>query len=146
MSTIILSQKKIDELKKQLQEVRANYDRQAEEHARGGGAAESWTETAAFRATSMTLEKKAKDLEKILKSARVLPEKTQGTEAQIGTWIDLKNDKGIAVTYRLVHPIESSPENSLLSIESPLGSALLGKRVGDSVIVNDTTFTISKIS
>jgi len=39
------------------------------------------------------------------------------------------------VTYQLVGPDESEPENGFISVTSPLGRALLGKREGDEVRV-----------
>ena len=39
------------------------------------------------------------------------------------------------VTYRLVSPEESDPENGLISTTSPIGKSLMGKGVGDEVVV-----------
>ena len=39
------------------------------------------------------------------------------------------------VTYRIVGVIESDPDKNLVSNESPIGSSLMGKRVGDVVSV-----------
>ncbi|MCZ6554512.1 MAG: transcription elongation factor GreA [Candidatus Dadabacteria bacterium] len=44
-------------------------------------------------------------------------------------------DTGEAVTYQLVGPDESEPENGMISITSPIGRALIGKQVDDDVVV-----------
>jgi transcription elongation factor GreA len=44
---------------------------------------------------------------------------------------DLRTDKEI--TYQLVGPYESDPENGRISIKSPLGMGLIGREIGDEV-------------
>lgn len=44
-------------------------------------------------------------------------------------------DTGDTVSYQLVGPDESEPENGLISITSPIGRALIGKEVDDDVVV-----------
>jgi transcription elongation factor GreA len=46
---------------------------------------------------------------------------------------DLDTEK--EVSYQLVGPYESSPENGRISIESPLGRGLIGRSVGDEVAI-----------
>lgn len=46
---------------------------------------------------------------------------------------DLQTDK--EVTYQLVGPYESKPEDGKISIQSPLGQGLIGKETGDEVRV-----------
>jgi transcription elongation factor GreA len=38
--------------------------------------------------------------------------------------------------YQLVEPREASPLHKKISIQSPVGEAILGRRVGDEVTVN----------
>lgn len=53
-----------------------------------------------------------------------------------GVRVKLENlETGETVTYQLVGPDESEPENGLISITSPIGRALIGKRVDDDVEV-----------
>ncbi|MDA2919489.1 transcription elongation factor GreA [Desulfobacterota bacterium AH_259_B03_O07] len=44
-------------------------------------------------------------------------------------------ETGETVTYMLVGPDESEPENGLISVVSPIGRALLGKRIDDEARV-----------
>jgi transcription elongation factor GreA len=43
--------------------------------------------------------------------------------------------KDAEVSYRLVGPYESDPENGRISVQSPLGQALIGREVNDEVKV-----------
>lgn len=47
---------------------------------------------------------------------------------------DVQADKEI--TYQLVGPYESDPENGRISIKSPLGQGLIGREIGDEVKIN----------
>ena len=47
---------------------------------------------------------------------------------------DVQTDKEI--TYQLVGPYESDPENGRISIKSPLGQGLIGREIGDEVKIN----------
>jgi len=49
------------------------------------------------------------------------------------TMLDL--DEDIEVTYQLLGPEESDVEKGVISIQSPLGGAILGKEIGDEVKV-----------
>jgi transcription elongation factor GreA len=46
---------------------------------------------------------------------------------------DLQTDEEI--TYQLLGPYESAPEKGRISVTSPLGQALIGKRAGDEITV-----------
>jgi transcription elongation factor GreA len=53
-----------------------------------------------------------------------------------GLRVKLENlDTGETVTYQLVGPDESEPDRGLISITSPIGTALIGKQVDDDVQV-----------
>jgi transcription elongation factor GreB len=52
-----------------------------------------------------------------------------------GAFVTVEEESGESAEYRLVGPDESDPARGLLSIESPLGRALMGRSVGDEVTV-----------
>jgi transcription elongation factor GreB len=52
-----------------------------------------------------------------------------------GAWITLEDEDGEVVRYRVVGPDESEPSAGLISMDSPVGRSLLGKRVDDEVEV-----------
>lgn len=52
-----------------------------------------------------------------------------------GAWVGLEDEEGNALRYRIVGPDESDPAQGLISMDSPVGRGLMGKRVGDEVEV-----------
>ncbi len=51
------------------------------------------------------------------------------------TLVLFDSEKDEEVTYRLVTPEESDPQNGLISTTSPVGKSLMGKEEGDEVVV-----------
>ncbi len=54
---------------------------------------------------------------------------------ELGDTVALRLDDGTEETYIVVHAAEASMEEQRISVESPLGQALLGQHIGDSVEV-----------
>ena len=52
-----------------------------------------------------------------------------------GAWVTVEDEEGEEATWRLVGPDELDVEGGLISVDSPLARALLGKREGDEVVV-----------
>jgi len=52
-----------------------------------------------------------------------------------GAWVTLEDEDGGALRYRVVGPDESDATERRISMESPMGRALLGKRLDDEVVV-----------
>jgi len=52
-----------------------------------------------------------------------------------GAWVTVEDDDGREQTYRIVGPDEIDPVRAFISMDSPLGRALLGKRLDDEVSV-----------
>ncbi len=55
--------------------------------------------------------------------------------AFFGAWVTIEHEDGEERTYRLVGPDEFDVARGLISVEAPLGRALLGKREGDTAVV-----------
>ncbi len=75
------------------------------------------------------------ELEKLLENSKIM--KTGGGNRQqvaLGGTVTVKLD-GKAATYTIVGPAEADPTNGMISNESPLGQALLGKAKGDEAVV-----------
>lgn len=66
-----------------------------------------------------------------------------------GAWVSVENEDGETQRYRLVGPDEFDAEAKRISVDSPVGRALMGKRIGDEVTVRrpkgDAVYTILKI-
>lgn len=52
-----------------------------------------------------------------------------------GAWVQLEDEDGNEVEYRIVGPDESDAESRAISMDSPMGKALLGRAEGDEVTV-----------
>ena len=77
------------------------------------------------------LEGRIQEIEAILRNT-VLIEKTQSSGVIfIGSHVTIQEDDLDPETYHLVGPTEADPRNGKISHESPIGSALMEKKVGD---------------
>jgi len=66
-----------------------------------------------------------------------------------GAWVELETEEGEAQRYQLVGSDEFDAKVGRISVESPVGRALLGRRRGDEVTVRrpkgSTVYTILKV-
>ena len=66
-----------------------------------------------------------------------------------GAWVKLEDDEGQEVEYQIVGPDEFDVETRRISMDSPVGRALLGKREGDEVTVQrpkgDAVFEVVEV-
>jgi transcription elongation factor GreA len=88
------------------------------------------------------------EIEEILKKAEVVEKNNNGV-VQLGSEVLLHVD-GEEDKYTIVGAAETDPMAKKISIESPLGKVLLGKKIGDKVEVKAPVgtiiYTIRKIS
>ncbi len=96
------------------------------------------------------IDRRIQQLSKRLESLEVLDARGGSSDRiGFGAWVTLEDDDGRVVRYRLVGTDETQPEAGLISVESPIGSVLLGRREGDEVTVRrplgPISFTIVKI-
>ncbi|MCI9413960.1 MAG: transcription elongation factor GreA [Clostridiales bacterium] len=99
------------------------------------------------------IEGRIAEIEAQLKNVRILDENELNNETvHIGSTVRVKNeDTGKELTYRIVGSTESDPLEGKISDESPVGKAVFGRGVGDTVeaetpagTVNLTILEISK--
>ncbi|MBE3558715.1 MAG: transcription elongation factor GreA [Ktedonobacteraceae bacterium] len=93
-------------------------------------------------------------LEQLLSLAEIMTPDMHDVEegpltARIGTEVEVSNDNGTKRTFKLVETFEADPKAGLISDQSPVGKALMGHKVGDSVSVSTpggvTMYTILAI-
>ena len=96
-------------------------------------------------------EKRISDLESLLRSAVVLDDGDRNGNrdiVQLGSTVVVEVE-GDEERYTIVGAIEAKPAAGLISNESPVGKALLGKRVGQETHVatprGQTTFLVKRI-
>ncbi|MGG8495441.1 transcription elongation factor GreA [Tenacibaculum sp. TC6] len=80
------------------------------------------------------LETKIAKLKNLVANARVIDEsQLDNSKVLIHSIVKIKNTvNGMVFTYTLVADSESDLKNGKLSVNSPIGKGLLGKKVGDS--------------
>ncbi|UCD86771.1 MAG: transcription elongation factor GreA [Desulfobacterales bacterium] len=98
------------------------------------------TENAEFEAAKERqafIEGKIKDLEYKIACADVIDPRTVKTDrVMFGCTVVLENlTTEQAVRYQLVGPDESDVSQGRISVSSPLGKAMIGKEVGDEIVV-----------
>lgn len=82
------------------------------------------------------LEGKIQELEYILQNAIIIEEHDGDREKiDIGAHFTIQEDDNPPETYSMVGAKETDPRNGLISNESPIGRAVIGRRVGDTVAV-----------
>lgn len=84
------------------------------------------------------LELKINEMEQVMASARVIDEKSIDTsKVSVFTKVKIKNKKlKKTMTYQLVSASEANLKEKKISVTSPIGEGLLGKKVGESAIIN----------
>ena len=68
-----------------------------------------------------------------LKIVDFVPE--QEGKVYFGAWVELENEQGDIVRYRIVGTDEIDTKNNYITIDSPMARALIGKQVDDEVRV-----------
>ncbi len=56
-----------------------------------------------------------------------------------GAWVTIEDNAGIEKTYRVVGPDEFDPKLGYISMDSPMGKALLGKSLDDEISITVET-------
>jgi len=136
--TEYLSKEKIEELKKHLQELKttrrfevADKLKRAKEH---GDLSENF-EYAQAKDDQERLEREIFDLENLIKNAKIITKSRNKNIVSVGMTVTLKQDGKTISSYTIVGSQESDPVNKKISNVSPIGKALIGKKMGDEVKV-----------
>lgn len=91
----------------------------------------------AARNKQAEVEGRIKEIENTLANAKILKEGGKNSKAvALGSTVEIKDlSDGSIATYTIVGTVEAKPTEGLISNVSPLGQALVGKKVGDVVVV-----------
>jgi transcription elongation factor GreA len=81
------------------------------------------------------VEARIKYIDDLLKRAEVIEAPNGNDAVALGSHVTVAEDGEEPESFRLVGAAEADPTQGLISNESPLGSALLGKRVGESTTI-----------
>ncbi len=138
MSYVYLTKEGLEKLKKELHELKYKIRPQISQKvatAREHGDLKENAEYHAAREELAMVESRVQELESKISRAQVISEDEIGTETvsilNTVTIEDLKRNKQLK--YTLVSAEEADFKQNKISVSSPVGKALLGKKVGDVV-------------
>lgn len=81
-------------------------------------------------------ESRIRYLERMIKTARIISDESKEDEAGLGDRVELYiPDEDETETYKLVTTVRGNSLKGLISIDSPLGKAIRGRKAGDRVYV-----------
>ncbi|MEL0011441.1 MAG: transcription elongation factor GreA [Bacteroidota bacterium] len=135
-----LSQEGYDKLDQELRDLKTRGRREIAEdiaEARAKGDLSENAEYDAAKEAQGHLESRITQLEDILANARILDAKDLDlTKVRVLTTVTILNVKmNKTMKYTLVSPNEADFSKGKISVDSPIGAALLGQEVGDKVTV-----------
>jgi transcription elongation factor GreB len=83
------------------------------------------------------IDRRIRFLQKRLDTSTIVSPEDQTDTGRVwfGAWVTLEDEEGTERTYQIVGPDEIDARGTGVSVESPLGRSLLGKRPGDEVTV-----------
>ena len=94
------------------------------------------------------VEGRIAELEHKIKSAVIIDEERSTDHVSIGATVEVDSEDG-PISFTIVGSTEARPADGRISNESPVGRALLGKKVGEKVVVKvpagDVVYTVRSI-
>ncbi len=139
-----LTQQGVDELKAEL--IKSVADRSviadAIRTAREFGDLSENAEYQSARSDQEKNEARISELEAILQSVEIIKKPTGAAKVQLGSVVKLKGDTKTK-EFQIVGTVEADPLSGRISDESPIGQALLGKKVGEMVEIHTPVDTTS---
>ena len=140
MEQVYLSREGLEKLKKDLEHlvkvVRPEAVVKLAEAREHGDLSEN-AEYDAARENIREIDRRIVELQRSLSRVHIVEnDKVSKDEVRILCRVTLLNvEKGIQVDYTLVDPLQTDPSKRLISVKSPIGKGLLGKKVGDEAVI-----------
>lgn len=122
-----------DELKHLVNDKRKDVIERIREAAAHGDLSEN-ADYAQAREEQSFIEGRIQEIEDMIKNAEIITASTQHSNVTIGSTIKVKVD-GEERTYSIVGSNEANPSEGKISNESTVGKSLLGKKMGDKVVI-----------
>ena len=139
-----LTQSDIDKMQKEIEyrkiELRKQLLEEVKETRAHGDLSENFEYHAAKKAKNQN-ESRIRYLERMIRTAHIIEDTTKDDEAGMNNQVTvLFEEDGSVETYKIVTTVRGDSLHNLISIESPLGKALLRHKEGDrvEVKVNDS--------
>jgi transcription elongation factor GreA len=127
------------ELESKLEFLRTTRRREVAERIRGakddGDISESGEYEDAKREQAF-LEGEIRSIEQTLRYGRVIENNGTTETVGVGRTVYVKDAEGVEENWRIVSPAEANPRQHKISTASPIGAALINRRVGEVVAVD----------
>ncbi len=133
-----LTQKTYEKLKKELEYLETEGRKEIAERLRHTSSFGDLSENFAYqqaREDQALLERRIAELKSILNGAIIIEENKTRNVVEVGAKVTLLLD-GQENQFQIVEPEEANPFEGKISLESPLGRALLGKKAGEEVLAD----------
>lgn len=91
------------------------------------------------------LESRIGEVEHVIQNSKLIKKPKANGEVKLGSTVKLKGDGG-SKDFQVVGTMEADPLNGKVSDESPIGKALMGKKVGDIVTLTNSHVAKYKIA
>ncbi len=135
---IKVTQKGLEKLRREYKELVEDKRPKAVERlqkARAMGDLRENSEYHAAREDLGWIEGRIKELEEILKKVEIVEESADDNVVQMGDTVELEVS-GLRIEITLVGDFEADPMQNRFSVNSPLGSALVGRKINEKVVVD----------
>ena len=87
------------------------------------------------------IDERIYELQEMIGRAQIIEDRSSGV-AEPGSTIEVVDEDGESVVYHLVGAVEADPGTGRISVESPVGRALVGKRAGERISVQVPAGTV----
>ena len=134
---VLLTKEGLDKLATELEELRTIRRAEVAErikYAKDFGDISENAEYEAAKNEQGMLEGRILTLEMMVRNAVIIEQVEVGGVVQVGSTVEVKDEFGIQA-FTIVGPAEVDVTSGRISMESPVGKALLGRRIGDKVAV-----------
>ena len=138
---VLLTREGIEKLREELRELRTSGRAEvaaAIHEAQELGTAQIDGEYEDAKNRQAFLEGRILEIERLLERAEVIDEEAahRSREVRIGSTVTVAMPSGAEQEFQLVGPAEANPSEGRISHESPVGSALIGRKRDDKVTVS----------
>jgi transcription elongation factor GreA len=101
----------------------------------------------AFQEDIGFLESRIIELENIIKNVQLIkpPKKENQKTVDLGAIVSLEEKGGGSNEFMVVGTLEANPNEGKISSESPVGKALLGRKIGEEVLITSPIKIVYKI-
>ncbi len=136
MEVNYLSQERYDEIQKEIKELKTDGRLEVAKRLKQAKELGDLSENSEYqeaKAAQAELERRINELNGTLRNASIIKKSVGAATVRIGSQVHLEKDDKSEVSYAIVGSSEASPIKGFISNESPLGRAILGKKIDDVV-------------